>query len=465
MKRLVAIVAVAGALVPLPAMGQTEPRQIAFVATIESDRPLFDGDGSPSEAASNQVDTRNARIEAVLDEPPSTPFALKVSGVFCDELRALGTPEADRLLDNIRRLADGREVLTVNYTEARLHDIAGDALVDDIRDGQQAVQRCTDVEPIDVLWAAAGAPPDEEALEALVAEWPHTVLTHYASPLPPDSSTLTFMPLVEFGAPTTPDELATRRPGAPEVIAATELTPAITQVDEIADDDGFDVVRAAALRQGWNQGPLYETPERSGAYERAIGNGALASSVFDALTDGTDNPLSDVHRTVLARATGSVYESEEESRQRAEALARSVQRVTERITVADGSVTFTSRSGSVPVTITNRNDFPVRVEIRLMSPKLSFPEDDRQTVLVEPPGDTITFAAIARSSGTFPTIVRATVPRHRVQIDEPAEIDVRSTAANLSAVVLTAGGALFLAYWLIRRVRRVGWGIRPKGTP
>jgi hypothetical protein len=202
-------------------------------------------------------------------------------------------------------------------------------------------------------------------------------------------------------------------------------------------------------------------PAASHAHSSAVANAGHALRVFDAVTQD-DNPRRAIFRTVLARARGGVNESRTTSINRALAMSRAIQRVIERVTIADGSVTFTSQSGSVPVTISNRNGFPVKVRIELASPKVDFTGGSSRNVTIEPPGDTVTFSARARSSGTFPITVDLVIPRQgRV---DTARVSVRSTAVNVSAVVLTAGGALFLGYWLIRRIRRVGFRITPPAT-
>jgi hypothetical protein len=89
----------------------------------------------------------------------------------------------------------------------------------------------------------------------------------------------------------------------------------------------------------------------------------------------------------------------------------------------------------------------------LASSKLTFPDGAESVVTVDPPGDTTVFAALARSTGTFPVQVRVTSPDRDV-VFHSGELTVRSTAANLPALVLTAGGAVFLVGWSARQLRR-----------
>jgi hypothetical protein len=70
-------------------------------------------------------------------------------------------------------------------------------------------------------------------------------------------------------------------------------------------------------------------------------------------------------------------------------------------------------------------------------------------VTIPPHGDTITFEAEARSTGSFPMTVRLTSPNGRVDFAS-GKVVVRSTAANVLALVLTLSGALFLVAWSSR---------------
>jgi hypothetical protein len=137
----------------------------------------------------------------------------------------------------------------------------------------------------------------------------------------------------------------------------------------------------------------------------------------------------------------------------ADPITRFVESQLAKITVVRGSVTFTSRRGSVPVTVSNKTTYPVRVRVSVQSAKLAFPSGRTRVVTIKPPGDTITFVALATSSGTFPLTAAVKGPSGRPKIDQ-AELTVRSAAANLPAVILTAGGALFLLVVFGRRLGR-----------
>jgi hypothetical protein len=123
------------------------------------------------------------------------------------------------------------------------------------------------------------------------------------------------------------------------------------------------------------------------------------------------------------------------------------------ISASDGSVTLTSRRGAVPVTLQNRAPYPVRIRVQVTSAKLAFPSGDSKLVTVSPSGTTITFVAEARSTGSFPMNVSLESPDARVHFSG-GRIIVRSTAANVLALVLTGSGLLFLVGWSSRDVIR-----------
>ena len=138
----------------------------------------------------------------------------------------------------------------------------------------------------------------------------------------------------------------------------------------------------------------------------------------------------------------------------ADTIARAVGAQRELISASGQAVTFTSRSGEVPIIVSNDTGYPVRVRIEVSSPRLEFPQGATRVIdPLPPPGQTVTFPALASGSGTFPLTVRLTSLDGRVLVSTD-QIVVRSLAVNASAVVLTVGGAVFLALWYGRRVFR-----------
>ncbi|MGH2760275.1 MAG: DUF6049 family protein, partial [Actinomycetota bacterium] len=198
--------------------------------------------------------------------------------------------------------------------------------------------------------------------------------------------------------------------------------------------------------------PAADEPPAS--YRSAVRSAQRALGLFRSYTL-RDNRLAAILATAVGRARSSSEWDESWSIgvQRARAVTATVERQEDLVSAAEGSVTFTSRRGSVPLTVTNGATYPVRVRVSLASSKLSFPDGAERSVTVDPPGDTTVFAALARSTGTFPVQARVTSPDGGI-VFHTGELTVRSTAANLPALVLTGGGALFLVGWAGRQLRR-----------
>jgi hypothetical protein len=169
-----------------------------------------------------------------------------------------------------------------------------------------------------------------------------------------------------------------------------------------------------------------------------------------------DNRLAGIFRAVIANASGTADAKVRNStkvRRTLSLVAREIRRHFALVSVTEGSVTFTSRRGSVPVTVSNKASYTVKVRVSLQSSKLSFPRTRTLVREVAPPGRTITFDALAESSGTFPITVVLKSPRSEITLDTD-EFTVRSTAANLPVLILTVAGALLLLVLYAGRVGR-----------
>jgi hypothetical protein len=115
-----------------------------------------------------------------------------------------------------------------------------------------------------------------------------------------------------------------------------------------------------------------------------------------------------------------------------------------------GTVTLASGRGVVPIGIVNRTPTPVRVRIRLASPRLN-PESETEPVTLAGRATTpLLFRVRSRTTGRFPVQVRVLTPDGR-SLGPPHELVVRSTAYNLVALILVLGAALFLLVWWARR--------------
>ena len=125
------------------------------------------------------------------------------------------------------------------------------------------------------------------------------------------------------------------------------------------------------------------------------------------------------------------------------------------VTPADQQVTLTDRSGDVPITIENRLDYPVDVEVVLSSAKLEFPEGNRRTVTL--PAATPTQVDVpveAKASGAFPVDVTVQSPDGALVLGT-ARYNVRSTAISGVGLLLSIGAGVFLLLWWGRHFRNI----------
>lgn len=116
-------------------------------------------------------------------------------------------------------------------------------------------------------------------------------------------------------------------------------------------------------------------------------------------------------------------------------------------------VTLTAKSGSVPVTIINKNAFPVRLRVSVDSAKLGFPSGAAQLTQVNPPNDTVDFTVLARAAGSFPLDVRLETP-DGARLIARGSVILRSSAVSTVALLVVAGSTLFLLLAWGRRTRK-----------
>ena len=116
-------------------------------------------------------------------------------------------------------------------------------------------------------------------------------------------------------------------------------------------------------------------------------------------------------------------------------------------------VTLTSRSGKIPLVITNSLPVEALVRIIVSSPKLEFPSGTIYEITLAPLSTTRTDIQVTtRASGAFPLDVAITSSGGGVPVAS-SRIDVRSTAISGVGLVLSLGAGLFLLVWWARHIR------------
>jgi hypothetical protein len=408
--------------------------------------PLFDAEGRPATDAHRAVRLLVQRIERLLsDRDIVVPYALTIPGVVCDELKLFDGEDARRAIAGIKRLASNHVLLASSYADAPF-DISGSRKPGgEIDDQRRAMRACAGRDPRQPLVPPRLSLADAQTVRALRLAGVRSALSAYA--VPPLAYRPRILPAVAVDARMGPDELlrSRREADAVAVMLDADRTDVTTVLRWLGTDRRFTTVDITALRNVDVVDGLIDTDQPSLPH---VGTAARQLDRLDSIAL-PHNRLVDILRTELARARQPNLARSG----RAQGLVRTIARQLSSIHVAGGGVTFTARQGSVPLTIANRTRYPFRLRVTVSSPKLFFPQGRSRVFTVSPPGNTITFTAIARSTGTFPVDVRVGSPDRKLVLDT-AELTVRSTAVNFPALVLTAGGAAFFLFWFGRRVRR-----------
>ena len=130
--------------------------------------------------------------------------------------------------------------------------------------------------------------------------------------------------------------------------------------------------------------------------------------------------------------------------QRAAALAVFVQRFGVEVNLvslaAQQTITFTSRTASIPVSVISSAPFPVRVVLSLSSDKFAFPDGSARTLTLDHPTTPVRIQARSVTSGDrLPVEVTLTTPDGQLVIARSA-LTVRSTSISIVGIALDGAG-------------------------
>jgi hypothetical protein len=122
----------------------------------------------------------------------------------------------------------------------------------------------------------------------------------------------------------------------------------------------------------------------------------------------------------------------------------------------DAQFTLTSHEGTIPLQMGDPGDHSYRVTVELHSQDFTFPNGDSQDVVVDQPGEVVSFHVIANSSGKGSIYLQVRDPNGRLipvndGSTDPIAIPVRSTAVNSIALLVTVLAALVLVGLYSRR--------------
>jgi len=125
-----------------------------------------------------------------------------------------------------------------------------------------------------------------------------------------------------------------------------------------------------------------------------------------------------------------------------------------------GGVSLTSREATAPFSFRNRNDYPLRVEVRFLADKarfVDFDDGETTTIVLEPGITTKEFRVQALAAGSFPLRIEMFSPDGALALGA-VDLTMRSTAPSFVGVAVTGVAAFVLVVWwgrdLIRGRRR-----------
>lgn len=254
-------------------------------------------------------------------------------------------------------------------------------------------------------------------------------------------------------------ELPAQRRGVVVVASPAPGSEGADLVDAIAGALGSHPLLAAQTLDGYFAGVPHETdrgkpvvrvpksldPKRTADSPVALHSARSRLRSFATLMGDTSPRVDQAERSLLL-AESIALPQQSASRYRAGALGV----ISETIGQVEGptrqTITLIGERAEIPVSFVNHTGDGLRVEVRLQSDKLLFPDGRRRMLTLAPRSTTAAFTVEARTPGTFPLFVTLTSPDGQILVTE-SELTIRSTAASGVGPILTVGAAAFLLGW------------------
>ena len=117
---------------------------------------------------------------------------------------------------------------------------------------------------------------------------------------------------------------------------------------------------------------------------------------------------------------------------------------------------FSYQKASVPFSFQNRSNVPLRVELRIISERITvedFDDGESTTIVLNPGVTTHNFRLRALGSGSFPISIELHSPNGGLIVGK-AQAALRATTPTGVGLGLTIGAAVFLACWWFIDTRR-----------
>lgn len=224
----------------------------------------------------------------------------------------------------------------------------------------------------------------------------------------------------------------------------TTLDDLSVRTDQLLGPEGPVVVNLPAAVDG----------DLQPRFDLANALGLEAVSTASMLPAG-DERLAEWNRLIGVLPTTAL--TDEQADGIAQSLRAEFQELKDSVVVPDAegfSFNLTGRTGTVPVTLRNDADIPLRVRVRLTSSKLLFPDGD-QTVVLAPNSFTEVKVNIeARSNGDQGVTLEVFTPLGDVRLAPPVPLTASISALAGIGNLLTGAALLMLLTWWVRHIRR-----------
>jgi hypothetical protein len=192
----------------------------------------------------------------------------------------------------------------------------------------------------------------------------------------------------------------------------------------------------------------------SSTYADDLATTARRLAAFDSIVDEPADEEARLRRAMLYAEASQYVGNEGSGRVWINAVEGVIERTFSRLTPDTSTVlTFTSRSGTIPLRMGDPDGRVVNVKVELASGRIEFLDGNERVVRLDRPDQVITFQVEFKAAGPSDIDVRVISPNGHIL--SRSVLVVRSTAVNPMALIITIGAGLVLvALWSRRLFRR-----------
>jgi len=491
-----------------PAGPSTEPPVPVAMVVPVSTPPTMRPDGST--VVPDTARSRLGELNRLLSRWPTAALTVTVAPELLDGLRRTGRPADGALVDSLRSSLGAREVLSRPYVRldpstAAAEGLAG-AFTDGLTRGEDLLAAEIGARPVRTTWVAED-PITPSGFALLRSRGTRQVVA--AGSMFVDEGDDRLPGTVSVAADVSnvpvivvdPVLLGRLDPSRDSVLGAHHLAaellarwfdtstgaapagaPVVLALDPrwIPDPAGTDTVlriltdpavtpflRLAALSEAARSVPAALGPDGL-AITRTMAS-AVVRNGFAGLADRLATLQAYASAASSLRTGGPVdieplriAVSSDLTTAERDALLANVQRESDgRLEVIDDlprrTVTLGGDTASIPLTVRSRVSYPVRVRIRLESPRLSFPAND-EVITVDGTWQG-RVPVVVRANGTTPVTIALLTPEGDVEVGR-GQLEVRALGLSGLGVLLSGGAILVLVAWWLQhnrsRRRRAG---------